>query len=398
VASVTLHQVGKVYPDGTRAVQDLNLEIADGEFMVLIGPSGCGKTTALRMVAGLEDITEGDIRIGDEVVNTLEPRKRDIAMVFQNYALYPHMSIFDNMAFPLQSRRLPKKEIRERVERTAELLGLTEQLPRQPKHLSGGQRQRVAMGRAIVREPQVFLMDEPLSNLDAKLRVQMRAEISTLQRSLGVTMIYVTHDQVEAMTMGSRIAVMRKGVLQQQGPPQELFDRPANLFVATFIGSPAMNLVKARVEQEGDGLACVVGDQRLVLPPRVAGEHRSLAAYRDRDVTLGVRPEHLSDATFADGEARIQGVVSLVEALGADRLVHATVDAEPVVTQELLEIAQDIDSAAVQSLRDEARERHVTFVARFDTRSDVQPEQPVALAAHWKDLHFFDMDTGASLR
>src|SRR6476659_1040564 len=249
MATVTFANVGKTYPDGTRAVIDLDLEIEDGEFVVFVGPSGCGKTTALRMVAGLEDVTDGDLQIGDRVVNDLAPQERDIAMVFQNYALYPHMSVYDNIAYPLQSQKLPKTEIKERVNSTAKLLGLTEHLKRRPRNLSGGQRQRVAMGRALVRQPQVFLMDEPLSNLDAKLRVQMRAEITRLQHELDVTTIYVTHDQVEAMTMGDRIVVMRKGVLQQQGPPELLYAEPANLFVAEFIGSPAMNVFRARLDE-----------------------------------------------------------------------------------------------------------------------------------------------------
>src|SRR5689334_24090136 len=285
MASVTFAEIGKTYPDGTRAVTDLNLEIQDGEFVVFVGPSGCGKTTALRMVAGLEDVTDGQLRIGDDVVNELAPQERDVAMVFQNYALYPHMSVYDNIAFPLEGQGVKKTEIRERVNATAKLLGLTEHLKRRPRHLSGGQRQRVAMGRAIVRQPQVFLMDEPLSNLDAKLRVQMRAEITRLQEQLGVTTIFVTHDQVEAMTMGDRIVVMRKGVLQQHGPPELLYDQPANLFVAEFIGSPAMNLFRARLD---DG-AALLGHQRLPLP-----EGRpALAAYSGREVALGIRPEHL---------------------------------------------------------------------------------------------------------
>src|SRR3989440_5712918 len=255
MATVTFSEVAKTYPDGTRAVIDLNLEIGDGEFVVFVGPSGCGKTTALRMVAGLEDITDGELRIGERVVNEAAPQERDVAMVFQNYALYPHMNVFDNIAYPLESQRVGKGEIRERVTKTAEMLGLTEHLKRRPRNLSGGQRQRVAMGRAIVRQPQVFLMDEPLSNLDAKLRVQMRAEITRLQEQLGATTIFVTHDQVEAMTMGDRIVVMHKGLLQQQGPPELLYDEPANLFVAEFIGSPAMNLFRGRL----DGDAVVLG-------------------------------------------------------------------------------------------------------------------------------------------
>jgi multiple sugar transport system ATP-binding protein len=398
VAQVTFSGVGKVYPDGHRAVQDLDLQIDDGEFMVLVGPSGCGKTTALRMVAGLEEITEGELRIGDTVVNTLEPRKRDVAMVFQNYALYPHMTIFDNIAFPLRSQRAPKNQVRADVERVAAMLGLTEMLNRRPRTLSGGQRQRVATGRALVRQPQVFLMDEPLSNLDAKLRVQMRAEISKLQRDLGVTTIYVTHDQVEALTMGSRIAVMRKGLLQQQGPPQELYDRPVNLFVATFIGSPAMNLFRSRLEQDGDGLTCVVGDQRLALPARITDPRGVLAAYVGRDVALGIRPEHLSGVGSANGAPRLRGEVQLVEALGSERLVHVNVKADPVMTEDVLEIARDTDAAVVQTLESEASAQEVPVVARFDIASTAEAGTQTELAVSVEHLHVFDLETGAAIR
>ena len=269
MAAVSFEGVGKVYRDGTRAVRDFSLEVADGEFMVFVGPSGCGKTTALRMLAGLEAITEGSIRIGGNVVNSLHPRERDIAMVFQNYALYPHMTVYRNIAFALKIRKMPAEEIRKRVEDAARILGLTDQLEKKPANLSGGQRQRVAMGRAIVRAPQAFLMDEPLSNLDAKLRVQMRGEIARIQRELGATTIYVTHDQVEAMTMGHRVAVLRKGELQQVDSPQALYDSPANLFVASFIGSPAMNVLEASLERAGDGLVCRIGTQVLTLPAEV---------------------------------------------------------------------------------------------------------------------------------
>jgi len=279
MASVSFAGVGKVYRDGTRALSDFDLDVADGEFMVFVGPSGCGKTTALRMVAGLEDITEGEVRIGERVVNGLHPRHRDIAMVFQNYALYPHMSVYRNIAFALKVRKTPPEEIKRRVEEAARILGLTTELKRKPGQLSGGQRQRVAMGRAIVRHPQVFLMDEPLSNLDAKLRVQMRAEIARIQRELGATTIYVTHDQVEAMTMGDRVAVLRKGQLQQVDSPQEVYDRPANLFVASFIGSPEMNLVEARLERGGDGLVCHVAGRELRLPPELVHARPGLEAY-----------------------------------------------------------------------------------------------------------------------
>jgi multiple sugar transport system ATP-binding protein len=392
MATVTFSDVEKTYPDGTRAVADLNLEIADGEFVVFVGPSGCGKTTSLRMVAGLEDITGGEVRIGDDVVNDLAPQQRDIAMVFQNYALYPHMSVYDNIAYPLESQRMKKADVRERVTKTAELLGLTEHLKRRPRNLSGGQRQRVAMGRAIVRQPQVFLMDEPLSNLDAKLRVQMRAEITRLQEQLGVTTIFVTHDQVEAMTMGDRIVVMRKGVLQQEGPPELLYDRPANLFVAEFIGSPAMNLFRGRLD---DG-ALALGSQRLELPARML---EPLAAYRGRELAVGIRPEHLVDPATADPSLpRLQGEVRFDEALPPERLVYATVQAPPVVTEDVLEIAKDVDAAAVERLEELAEEQFVLACARFDIASPVPGRGPYEFAVVADRLHFFDLQTGAAIR
>jgi multiple sugar transport system ATP-binding protein len=399
MASVTFATVGKTYPDGTRAVNDLDLEVADGEFMVFVGPSGCGKTTALRMVAGLEEITDGELRIGDRVVNDLEPRRRDIAMVFQNYALYPHMSVFDNIAFPLESQRVPRREIKDRVNRVASLLGLEEQLKRRPRNLSGGQRQRVAMGRAIVRQPQVFLMDEPLSNLDAKLRVQMRAEITELQHELNVTTIYVTHDQVEAMTMGDRIAVMRKGVLQQSGEPEALYDQPVNLFVAEFIGSPAMNLLRGRIDEDGDGLVCTVGDQQLRLTTAARSARAGLEAYRGRPVAVGIRPEHLLDPQAADGSlARLQGRVTLVETLPPEKHVHVEIPAEPVLTEDVLEVRRDIDAASVQDLEDEAKEHRVLAVARFDVDSRVKAGSAYELGVAVERIHFFDLETGQAIR
>src|SRR4051794_33547052 len=290
MAGVTFEGVGKVYPDGTRAVSDVDLEIEDGEFVVLVGPSGCGKTTALRMVAGLEDISEGVLRIGDRVVNHMPPRDRDIAMVFQSYALYPHLTVYDNIAFGLKLRKEKKSEIEKRVREAAGILGLEPFLKRKPRALSGGQRQRVAMGRAIVRRPQAFLMDEPLSNLDAKLRVQTRAEIARLQNDLGTTTIYVTHDQVEAMTMGDRVAVMRKGELQQVAPPQELYDRPVNLFVGGFIGSPAMNMVEATLAKSNGGYAVETGGQRIVLDQELISARSGLRAYEGKPIVLGIRP------------------------------------------------------------------------------------------------------------
>ncbi len=395
MAEITLNGVEKVFPGGTRAVAGLDLKIQDGEFMVLVGPSGCGKTTTLRMTAGLEEITDGEIRIGDRLVNNLDPRERDIAMVFQNYALYPHMTVFDNLAFPLRARRLPRGEIRPRVERTARLLGLDELLKRKPRALSGGQRQRVAMGRAIVREPQVFLMDEPLSNLDAKLRTQMRAEIAGLQRELGVTTMYVTHDQIEAMTMGTRIAVMRGGFLQQQGPPQKLYDEPDNLFVATFIGSPMMNLLQAKIERSGGALECVLGDQRLPVP---AGNH-ALAGYAGADVALGVRPEHLTDPTEGrQDRPRLRGRVTFVELLGAEQLVQVELNARPVVADEVLEVASDVDATAVSEILREADTDTAVVTARFDAHANFEPGELVEIAVTAERLHFFDLTTGRAIR
>ena len=396
MASVTFEQVGKVYGDGTRAVSDLGIEVGDGEFMVLVGPSGCGKTTALRMVAGLEEISEGRIKIGDRVVNGLEPRDRDVAMVFQNYALYPHMNVAKNMAFGLTTRHVPKSTARKRVERIASILGLQTLLERKPGQLSGGQRQRVAMGRAIVREPQVFLMDEPLSNLDAKLRVQMRAEISSLQRELKATTIYVTHDQVEAMTMGDRVAVMRGGFLQQLDPPQRLYDRPANLFVATFIGSPSMNLVEATIERAGDGHAARVGDQLLAIP---AGRAPGIAKYVGKRVALGVRPERIEHAALVPdcpADSRLTGVVRLTEALGSSMLAHVDVEARPVLHEQILESAAD-DAVVADELRNEQQAERTTFVCAFDPSAEAAPGDRVELAVDTRRLHFFDLDSGDAL-
>jgi multiple sugar transport system ATP-binding protein len=398
VARVTFAGVSKTYTDGTRAVLDLDLEIEDGEFVVFVGPSGCGKTSALRMVAGLEEISDGELRIGDRVVNDVEPRKRDVAMVFQNYALYPHMSVYENIAFPLKSQGVPRREVQERVGRTASMLGLEEQLRRRPRNLSGGQRQRVAMGRAIVRQPQVFLMDEPLSNLDAKLRVQMRAEIAGLQRTLGVTTIYVTHDQVEAMTMGDRIAVMRKGVLQQQGPPQVLYDRPANLFVATFVGSPAMNLFRVLVDGRDGRLSYVIGDRAIPVPDAVLSARPRLREYVGRSVALGVRPEHLVDPAGRDPSlVRLRGEVTVVETLGPERLVYVKLPAQPVITEEVLEIARDVDAALIDALEAEHEGHEVVAVARFDAGSRVAPGDVQELVLLPEHLHLFDLDTGESI-
>jgi multiple sugar transport system ATP-binding protein len=394
-ASVTFAEVTKLF-DGVAAVNELSLKVANGEFMVLVGPSGCGKTTALRMVAGLEEITAGEILIGDRVVNDVDPRGRDVAMVFQNYALYPHMTVFENIAFGLRARRAPKSEIRSRVERVGNALGLGDLLERKPRQLSGGQRQRVAMGRAIVRDPRVFLMDEPLSNLDARLRVQMRAEVARVQRDLGVTTIYVTHDQVEAMTMGDRVAVMRSGVLQQTGEPQTVFDRPVNLFVASFIGSPPMNLVQARVEERGEGLAVLVGDQAIAVPADVLGAHPGLRRYARRAVGLGIRPEHLRDAT-GDSPARLRGTVRATEALGSELLVHLDVEAEPVVTEEVREVAGDVDAAALERLESEALERRSVLIARLETQARPAVDEAIEVGVDTRRLHFFDLDSGLAI-
>ncbi|HEY7197437.1 MAG TPA: sn-glycerol-3-phosphate ABC transporter ATP-binding protein UgpC [Gaiellaceae bacterium] len=397
MAVVEFDSVGKVYGDGTRAVDDLSLNVGDGEFMVFVGPSGCGKTTALRMVAGLEEISDGEIRIGERVVNDLEPRERDVAMVFQNYALYPHMSVYDNMAFGLKMQKTGGGDIRRRVGEISRVLGLGDLLDKRPRQLSGGQRQRVAMGRAIVRNPKVFLMDEPLSNLDARLRVQMRAEIARIQRELGATTIYVTHDQVEAMTMGDRVAVMRKGELQQCADPQAVYDRPANLFVATFIGSPAMNLVEAEIVRSGEGLAARVGSQEIAVPEEVASSRPSLAGYAGRSVALGIRPEHLGDAQHGDGRVRLRGTVLFTEALGSERLVHAEVDGSPVVTDEVLEVAADTDQAVVEELQHESAARKAILVGRFDSMSRAEVGAPVDMTVRTERLHFFDPETGAGI-
>jgi multiple sugar transport system ATP-binding protein len=398
VAEVTFDGVSKVYPDGTRAVDDIDLEIQDGEFMVLVGPSGCGKTTALRMVAGLEEISEGQLRIGDRVVNQLAPRDRDIAMVFQSYALYPHLTVYDNIAFSLRLRKTPKAEIDKRVREAARILGLEQFLDRKPRALSGGQRQRVAMGRAIVRQPQAFLMDEPLSNLDAKLRVQMRAEISGIQRDLKTTTIYVTHDQVEAMTMGDRVAVIRKGELQQVASPQELYDRPVNLFVGGFIGSPAMNLVEATLEQSNGGLTAKTGDQAIALGDETLQLRPALRAYAGRKVVLGIRPEDFEDAaidTEAPKDRRLRGRIDLREALGSEIMAHFTVEAPPAVTEDVRELARDVgDESAVEA---KAEASHTTLVGRFSPRTEIRVGDVVEVTVDTRSLHFFDPETGMGI-
>jgi multiple sugar transport system ATP-binding protein len=399
VAEVEFSDVAKVFPDGTRAVTDFNLETQDGEFMVLVGPSGCGKTTALRMVAGLEDISEGQIKIGERVVNDVPSRDRDIAMVFQSYALYPHLTVYDNIAFSLRLRKEKKTEIDRRVREAARVLDLEPLLQRKPRALSGGQRQRVAMGRAIVRQPAAFLMDEPLSNLDAKLRVQMRAEISKLQRDLGTTTIYVTHDQVEAMTMGDRVAVMRRGELQQVAPPQELYDRPLNLFVGGFIGSPAMNLLEATLEQSDGGLAAVLGRQRLRLDDEFLSGRPGLKDYEGRKVVLGIRPEQLEDAAMAGDvpeDRRLSGEVELREALGSELMVHFRIDARPAITEEVRELAADAGATAEELTGGEGQQS-VVVVGRFGPDSKVRAGEPAEVAVDTRALHFFDTETGIAI-
>ena len=388
MADIEFDGVSKVYPDGTRAVNSLDLVIDEGEFMVFVGPSGCGKTTALRMVAGLEEISEGTIRIGDRVVNGVSPKDRDIAMVFQTYALYPHMTVEENLAFGLKLRKLSKAEVARRVRSAATTLDLVQYLQRKPRALSGGQRQRVAMGRAIVREPRAFLMDEPLSNLDAKLRVQMRAEIHKLQRELAVTTIYVTHDQTEAMTMGDRIAVMRDGHLQQVDTPERVYERPANQFVAGFIGSPAMNMATAKLTRTDGALIVSFGQYRLAVDDELLAEHPSLRGHEGRTVILGIRPEDFEDAAFAPEappERTLETVTSLREALGSEVLVHfevASSGAPAAETEDFIEPLGDAGSI---------------FVARVHPRTSAREGQPLRLVVNTKRLHFFDPETGLAI-
>jgi multiple sugar transport system ATP-binding protein len=384
VSDVSMDKVNKVYENGFHAVKDMSLDIADGEFMVLVGPSGCGKTTALRMVAGLEDITSGILRIGGKEVNDETPKERDIAMVFQNYALYPHMTVAQNIGFALKLRKLPKNELDAKVKEAAGILGLTDWLDRKPGQLSGGQRQRVAMGRAIVRQPSVFLMDEPLSNLDAKLRVQMRAEVARIQRQIGVSTIYVTHDQVEAMTMGDRVTVMRDGTLQQVDTPQNLYDSPDNIFVAAFIGSPAQNLYDATV---GEGARSIkLGSQDVELPESVVLKRPGLRAYAGKEVVVGMRPEHLRAESSTSTGPKIVGEVDLVESLGSELVVHFTIDAHRVIA----EGAVDKDEAAALQSGE--------GVARVEAKTPVKPGDRVTFSVDIEDMQFFDPKTGLAVR
>ena len=399
MAGITLTDVSKIYDDGTRAVSDLNLDVKDGELVVFVGPSGCGKSTALRMIAGLEEISEGEVKIGDRVVNNLRPRDRDVAMVFQNYALYPHMTVAENIGFALRMRKVPKEEARRRIEETAQILGLREHLRRKPRQLSGGQRQRVAMGRAIVREPHVFLMDEPLSNLDAKLRVQMRAEISRIQRQLRVTTVYVTHDQVEAMTMGDRVAVLRRGLLQQFEAPQRLYERPANLFVASFIGSPAMNMLEGRLERNGDGIVCRIGSASFALPPEVVNERPALANNLGKLIAVGIRPEALEEPGRRNGATgSLRGRVQGIEALGSELLAYVDIEANPVLVEDVVEGIVDMEAAEdIAEMKGDADGTRATVVARLEPSAKVHPDDTLELAVDLRRLHFFDLDSGQTI-
>ena len=389
MADVRLDKITKVYPNGFQAVTELTLELKDGEFLVLVGPSGCGKSTALRMIAGLEEITDGDLYVGDRRMNDVAAKDRDIAMVFQSYALYPQMSVADNIGFPLRLRKVPKAERRKQVEHAAQILEITEQLDKKPSNLSGGQRQRVAMGRAIVREPELFLMDEPLSNLDAKLRVQMRADIAGIQRDLGVTTFYVTHDQVEAMTMGDRVAVIKDGYLQQVASPESLYAEPDNVFVAAFIGSPHMNLYEGMVEEEGDELAVRLGAQRLALDASVLNRRPALRAQIGQPVVVGIRPEDMEDAavvTAHPDDQRLEAEVDVREALGAETLMHFGL-AVPSVN------SGDPDALDELSAEDKSR-----CTARFSADTEARPGDQIRVNVTTEKMHFFDRSSHLAVR
>jgi multiple sugar transport system ATP-binding protein len=396
MAAITMEGLGKIYDGGTRAVGSVDLEILDGEFLVLVGPSGCGKSTILRMIAGLEEITEGTMKIGDRLVNDIPPKDRDIAMVFQNYALYPHMSVFDNMAFGLKLRKMPKDEIQRRVHEAADVLEIRDLLERKPKALSGGQRQRVAMGRAIVREPAAYLMDEPLSNLDAKLRVQMRSELERLHTRLGTTTVYVTHDQVEAMTLGDRVAVLRAVSprapynLQQVGPPAELYNSPDNLFVAGFIGSPAMNLVYGHLETEGDRVYAVLPNSRILVGKKSLDKHPGLENMTGSELVVGIRPSDLEAATVSgrDPERSMNVTIEVTEMLGADTYIHFSVDRRPVITPDIEELLADTGQDS-DSLGDKTN-----FVARVSPDVHVTHGDTLELTVDGDKLLFFDPATG----
>ena len=391
MGAIDIKSAGKIYPNGTRALEDVSITINDGEFVVLVGPSGCGKTTLLRMVAGLEDITEGEISIGDKTVNDVAPKDRDIAMVFQNYALYPHMSVFDNMAFSLKLRKLPKDEIDKKVKDAAKTLEISELLDRKPKALSGGQRQRVAMGRDIVRNPQAFLMDEPLSNLDAKLRVQMRAELGQLHTQLQTTTLYVTHDQVEAMTMGDRVAVIRKGELQQIDTPREIYLNPRNIFVAGFIGSPSMNFVYADVGVKNGSIELSFGNDQIDYNGKKLDE---LKAFENKEIVMGIRPEAFEDGNYANESEFSESIkvsVSLLEQLGSDSYIHFYKDIKPVQTEAIEEILAD-DGEDISILGDNTK-----FIARINPNSTVVEGEEIELKIDPSKLHFFNPDTGDAI-
>jgi multiple sugar transport system ATP-binding protein len=398
MADVVFSNVRKVYPDGTEAVHDFELEIADGELVVLVGPSGCGKTTALRMAAGLEDITSGEISVGGRVVNDVDPRDRDVAMVFQNYALYPHMTVYDNIGFSLRIQKADKQERDKRIRTIARMLGLEGDLHRKPRQLSGGQRQRVAMGRAIVRQPQAFLMDEPLSNLDASLRFQMRAEITNLQSTLEVTTLYVTHDQVEAMTIGNRVAVMRRGRLLQFAEPQTIYDEPVELFVARFIGSPPMNLLESTLVRTDGGYAVRIGSRDVRLDKAEVAAVRGIEQRVDRPVVAGIRPERLEDAAVAadtPADRRLTGQATMRETLGSDVLVHFDVDGAFALSSEVRRIAQDVEDPV--ELKPVDRQPQ-SLIGRFSPRSRIRNGDRVEVALHPGTVHLFDLETGRSWR
>jgi len=389
MATVVLDGINKIYDNGFHAIHDLSIEIADKEFLVLVGPSGCGKSTALRMVAGLESISGGEMRIGDRVVNDIEPKDRDIAMVFQNYALYPHMTVYDNIGFALKLAKVPKAEIDTRVRKAAAVLELEKYLDRKPAQLSGGQRQRVAMGRAIVRQPAAFLMDEPLSNLDAKLRVQMRAEIAALQRELAVTTVYVTHDQIEAMTMGDRVAVLKDGYLQQVDTPQNLYDHPTNIFVAAFIGSPSMNLYSGKLQLTDGGAIVTLGTQSVAIGPEALAARPALAGYDGKPLVVGIRPEDFEDATVATGAApnrSLHTTVTLVESLGAEIMVHFSLDCATVDSG-------DPDAPEETVAITAGTERRANAVGRFDPKSRVKLGDVIDVVVTTENMHFFDHDS-----
>ncbi len=389
MADVKLDGITKIYPNGFQAVTELSLELIEGEFLVLVGPSGCGKSTTLRMIAGLEEISDGDLYVGERRVNDVLPKDRDIAMVFQNYALYPQMTVAENIGFPLRLRKVRKADRRKKVEEAAQILELTEQLEKKPGKLSGGQRQRVAMGRAIVRQPSLFLMDEPLSNLDAKLRVQMRADIASIQRELGVTTFYVTHDQVEAMTMGDRVAVIKDGHLQQVASPESLYDEPDNVFVAAFIGSPSMNLFEGAVLEDGDRLAVEFGDQQLALDPKVLTTRPALRGYIGKPVVVGLRPEDMEDAAVVPdhpADQRIAVEIDVREALGAETVMHFWLAANPV------------DSGDPDALDELGSENESRGTARFSPDSRARPGDHIQVNVATEKMHFFDIATHLAIR